>query len=288
MHALKHVCEERSVLNNVVNNTTCINIPEQPNTTNTAGIKELRFLKEYRSLLSQNDMVRFSLCWKYSDIVISIDKENWHDAIPYLALMALKHAYSNLETYRHPEWFSSYKPIDAYPNAPLLLKRMSEAAHSADVGPMAAVAGAIADLLLETLSNAYTFSFCSIENGGDCAIVSTRATYVALASESARFQGFLTLELPPGHWGVATSSGTVGHSINFGQADTCTIVASSGALADAWATRCSNAIHDKSTLEQTAWLVDTTDQIDAFFGCIGEHMCYKGKFKLLSGVQRHE
>lgn len=271
------------MLNNVTRNNPGINPIEYSCAAHNPAIKKPRFLKEYRSLLSEHTVIRFSLCWKYSDIIISVDKENWNDTLPCLALTALKQAYDSLEAYDHPEWFSSFSPLDAYPDAPPLVQRMSEAARDAHVGPMAAVAGAIADKLLETLSNASTCTFCAVENGGDCAIISTRTVRVALASESTVFQGRIALELPPGRWGIATSSGSVGHSINFGKTDSCTIVSNTGALADAWATRCSNEVRDRHTLEQTALLVDTAPNIDAFFACIGEHMCYKGRFKLLPG-----
>jgi len=51
-------------------------------------------------------------------------------------------------------------------------------------------------------------------------------------------------------FGVATSSGKIGHSLSFGEADAVTIVAHSSAVADAWATSVGNLIHSKKDIEK--------------------------------------
>ncbi|PIV38982.1 MAG: hypothetical protein COS29_05075, partial [Candidatus Omnitrophica bacterium CG02_land_8_20_14_3_00__42_8] len=48
--------------------------------------------------------------------------------------------------------------------------------------------------------------------------------------------------------GICTSSGTVGHSLSFGKADACVIMAKSAILADAVATAACNRIKEKKDI----------------------------------------
>jgi hypothetical protein len=49
--------------------------------------------------------------------------------------------------------------------------------------------------------------------------------------------------------GICTSSGTVGHSLSFGRADSAVILAGSAALADAVATAAANRVNKEADLE---------------------------------------
>lgn len=119
---------------------------------------------------------------------------------------------------------------------------MAEAALKAGVGPMAAVAGAIAEAvgrdLLEHSSDII------IENGGDLFIKTTRERVVGIHAGDSLFSGKLGLTIRPTETpcGICTSSGTLGHSLSFGKADAVTIVSASASLADAAATACCNRI----------------------------------------------
>lgn len=246
----------------------------------TPSPKTAYILKDYRALARNPGLKLFSLRYKYSDILISVDRESWDPRIPSCAEDALLKAYAELESYNHPEWFASLAPVYPLPCAPSLVLTMSHASSEAGVGPMAAVAGAIADFVLASLREAFPARYSAVENGGDCAVFCSSPSLAALSAGASPFNGKLALELPAGLWGIATSSGTTGHSINFGKADACTIVARSGAEADAWATRCSNVIKDSQSMEEASIIADQAPGIAAFFACSGDTMYYKGTIRL--------
>ena len=56
-----------------------------------------------------------------------------------------------LEDYieRHPDFQHSFKPVELHPDAPEVAQRMARAARLVGVGPMAAVAGAMAQCAAE-------------------------------------------------------------------------------------------------------------------------------------------
>lgn len=150
-----------------------------------------------------------------------------------------------IETYieRHPEFAVSLVPLPPDPLAPPIVKEMLAAGSSAGVGPMAAVAGVIAEYVGRGLLQ----SGCRevmVENGGDVYIVRNQDCTVAIfAGESPlSLRTGVRLEEHSMPIGVCTSSGTVGHSLSFGRADSVTVIAKSTALADAAATRLGNEV----------------------------------------------
>ena len=104
-------------------------------------------------------------------------------------------------------------PITA-PEKPLVAKLMAIAAQKADVGPMAAVAGALADLAVEDMKREGC-EVAVVEDGGEISAASNRPVDVAVAAGeeplSKRF-GFRLTEFPIG---VATSSGRFSHALKF-------------------------------------------------------------------------
>ena len=147
----------------------------------------------------------------------------------------------------HPEFLTTLTPYPVEPLAPRIVRDMAQAAEKAGVGPMAAVAGAIAEYMGRELLN-YSPEVL-VENGGDD----------FLASRSTRCVGLyigknmkpLFIEVFPGETpcGICTSSGTLGHSLSFGKADSVTVIAGTATLADAVATACGNRIQCAGDIE---------------------------------------
>ena len=132
------------------------------------------------------------------------------------------------------------KPIPA-PEKPLVAKLMAEAAEKAGVGPMAAVAGAIADLAVNDMIQAGC-EVAVVEDGGEISAQSNMPVDVAVAAGeeplSKRF-GFRLTEFPIG---VATSSGRFSHALSFGDAEAATVFCKNASLADAAATAVGNVV----------------------------------------------
>ncbi len=137
---------------------------------------------------------------------------------------------------RDPFFAATFEPYIP-PNAANTPARMARAAAEAGVGPMAAVAGAIAGAGVEAMAAAGA-SFGLIDNGGDIALVSDRQVTIGIYAGASPLSGRIAFRVPPQDeiLGVCTSSATVGPSISFGIADAVTVFSPDVALADAWAT----------------------------------------------------
>ena len=133
----------------------------------------------------------------------------------------------------HQDFAVSLEPIDASDDAPEIVKTMAKAAALAGVGPMAAVAGAVAESVGQ-----YLLRFSPqviVENGGDIFIKTSTDRVLGIYAAESPFTGKLALKLTPDQtpMGVCTSSGTVGHSLSFGKADAAIVFSRWTALADA-------------------------------------------------------
>ncbi len=144
---------------------------------------------------------------------------------------------------RHPEFQSSLVPVALLPRAPQIAERMAAAAAPCGVGPMAAVAGAVAEIAAEAALAAGARE-AIVENGGDIYLVSPEEVLVGLYAGEHPLSGRLAFRLSPSFMPVAvcSSSSRFGHSLSFGDCDLATIVARDGSLADAAATLAGNSV----------------------------------------------
>ncbi|MCJ7794118.1 UPF0280 family protein [Candidatus Bathyarchaeota archaeon] len=185
-----------------------------------------------RNLFKENFTLKETQCTIISDKQQAIQT----------AIESIKRNRRELEIYirANPKFLHTLKPIPA-PEKPLVAKLMALAAEKAGVGPMAAVAGAIADLAV----NDMTSEGCEVavvEDGGEISAVSNTPVDMAVAAGeeplSKRF-GFRLTEFPIG---VATSSGRFSHALSFGDAEAATVFCKNATLADAAATAVGNVV----------------------------------------------
>jgi ApbE superfamily uncharacterized protein (UPF0280 family) len=161
-------------------------------------------------------------------------------------------ARQDLEAYiaRDPFFAATFDPYEPDSDA-LVVTRMAKATQHAGVGPMAAVAGAIAWAGIDAMRDAGA-AFGIIDNGGDIALISDRPVRVGVHAGSAPLSNRIAFIIQPqeGILGICTSSATVGPSISFGVADAVTVFSPDPARADAWATAICNTIRpdDQSVL----------------------------------------
>ncbi len=158
------------------------------------------------------------------------------------AIQSIQRSRFELELYvrANPKFLYTLTPIPA-PEKPLVAKMMAEATQKAEVGPMAAVAGAIADLAVQDMLKTGC-QVAVVENGGEIMAQSNQPVDVAVAAGdeplSRRF-GFRLTEFPIG---VATSSGRFSHAFSFGDAEAAIIFCKDATLADAAATAVGNVV----------------------------------------------
>jgi ApbE superfamily uncharacterized protein (UPF0280 family) len=143
---------------------------------------------------------------------------------------------------QHPAFLTTLRPWVEENPAPRLVAEMIAAGRLAGVGPMAAVAGGLADIVGRRL-----LADCeevAIENGGDLFLALKHPVTVGIDAGDSPLSRHVGVRLEPAGMPVAlcTSSGTVGHSLSFGQAEAVCAVARQGALADAAATSLANRI----------------------------------------------
>lgn len=203
--------------------------------------------RTYRSLAGGHRLVGFEVVVRETDLMIRASRE-----LSALACELVLAERAGLEAYirAYPGFAGTLVPWRAEGPAPRLVQEMIAAGAAAGVGPMAAVAGAIAEAVGRGL-----LAHCDeviVENGGDIFLKTRAPATVAL------YAGASPLSLKIGvviggedrTLAVCTSSGTVGHSLSFGRADAVCVVAPSGALADAAATAIANRVSSPRDLRR--------------------------------------
>ena len=203
--------------------------------------------RSYRGLIKGTRLVAFRAVVKETDLWVRADR----DLEKETTSLILKHRMP-LERYvrDRPDFINSLGPYPEDPLAPPIVKTMIEAGKGAGVGPMAAVAGAVAEYVGRDL---LTFSEeVMVENGGDVFIRSAAPVTMGIFAGTSPFSNRLGIRVDcPGHpVGVCTSSGTVGHSLSFGKADAVVVLSESAPAADAAATAVGNTVSAKGDIKK--------------------------------------
>ena len=196
--------------------------------------------RNYRQVIAADDLVSSFVTVKETDLHILAAVNSVAEGNNFV------HRYRNqLENYiaSHPDFLTALVPLEQNTLAPPIVRGMLEAAAAANVGPMAAVAGAIAEFVGRDLLNT-GLQEVMVENGGDIFIKRNKECVAAIFAGRSPLNQKVGLRIPPRLMpvGLCTSSGTVGHSLSLGNADSVTVLAPSALLADAAATRLGNEV----------------------------------------------
>jgi hypothetical protein len=203
--------------------------------------------RDYRNLIEGKDLIPFQVKEEESDLYIRANQE-----LSFYTRQILLNFRGQIENYidSHPLFKSTLSPYSQDKKAPEIINSMIEAASRCEVGPMAAVAGAIAEFVGKEL---LTYSSeVIIENGGDIFIKSNKIRKVSIFAGRSPFSQRIILKIgvQKNYTGVCTSSGTVGPSLSFGKADAVTVISDSVLLADAAATVVGNRVKTRKDVEQ--------------------------------------
>ncbi|NQT19902.1 MAG: UPF0280 family protein [Planctomycetes bacterium] len=247
------------------------------------GVFEPRF---YRKWTGCGKLVGFNVQVEETDLAVKASVA----ARKYARELVIMHraklvGYAN----ENPRFVTSMRPLETADDAPGVVRMMAEAAAAYDVGPMAAVAGAIAQLVGEGLLARMKESGVEapeviVENGGDCFIKTKAPAVVSLyAGPSSPFSGKLKIRIDStrGPRGVCTSSGTVGHSTSFGKADAVVAVAASAALADAAATAICNAVKQPDDIQRALDAEKKRRKLQGLLVAMGEHLGAWGEIEIV-------
>ncbi len=201
------------------------------------------------------------------------------------ALQLIARVRGQIEQYirQQPKFIDALVPLPLDSQASEPVRQMLAAARLAGVGPMAAVAGVVA----ETVGRGLLAHGCAeviVENGGDIFVARTKACRVAVYAGESPLSGKLALALQAEQMpcGVCCSSGTIGHSLSLGAADAVVAVASSTALADAAATRLANAVRpDKQSINKALELAPAIKGLAGVVIISGEQLGAWGDIELV-------
>jgi len=203
--------------------------------TNKIEYKE----RKYRNLIEGKDLISFQIKEEESDLFIRTNQEL--SSYARQSLLKYRGQIKNY-IYNYPLFERTLLPYPKDEEAPEIINSMIQAASLCEVGPMAAVAGAIAEFVGKELLN--FSSEVIVENGGDIFIKSNKVRKVSIFAGRSPFSQRIILKInaQENYIGICTSSGTVGPSLSFGKADAVTVISDSVLLADAVATAVGNRI----------------------------------------------
>lgn len=182
--------------------------------------------------------------FKESSILFKSERRRAIDA----AISAIRIHRMELETYiaLHPGFRYALNPVPVETEAPRIVRLMAQSTTPFDVGPMAAVAGVLADLAVEAMLGAGA-RIAFVENGGEISVSSDESFTIGLYAGGNALSDRVGFQIDPSECpiGIATSSATVGHAISFGEADAVTVFADTSGIADAAATAICNMVRGR-------------------------------------------
>ncbi len=233
----------------------------------------------YRSLMRRSGLVAFQVRHLETDLYVQAPRDLSRQVSSWVV-----EARRAIEAYgaAHPGFFAAKHPLPEDPLTHQVVRSMLHAAALSGVGPMAAVAGAIAQLVCERIVE-LTGGESVVENGGDVSMYLKSEMVAGIwAGKASPFSGRVGIRLRPASgagsfMAICTSSGTIGHSLSLGRADAAVAVADDAALADAAATGAGNLVRSRSDIARgldymsaisgiTGGVIIKADQI----GAIGE------------------
>jgi len=232
----------------------------------------------YRFWSADKDLVSFNVTVKETDLYVrarrDLQSETRETVVKERAALEdyIKH---------HPGFSVAMTPYPIEDDAPGIVREIAEAAEKTGVGPMAAVAGAIAERVGKALME---FSpEVIVENGGDIFLKSLKKRTVGIYAGNSPFSDRLALEIQPSETplGICTSSGTVGHSLSLGKADAVIVLSPCTALADAAATAVGNLIEEEADIPRG---LDFAREIDGLSGVViikNEKMALWGQVQIV-------
>lgn len=233
--------------------------------------------RSYRQRV-RSDLVSFAVKVKETDLFVSAESD-----LSEQALAAATDGRRQIEEQiaRHPEFARALAPVPVADDAPALVRKMAKGAQAAGVGPMAAVAGALAEHVGRALLSHSPQVI--VENGGDLFVASTAPRTASIFAGGSPLSERVGLALKPEQTpiGICTSSGTVGPSLSLGRADAAVALARSAALADAVATALGNIVYSPDDIRAA---LDRAQSIPGLLGAIiiiGDQMGAWGEVELV-------
>ncbi len=231
--------------------------------------------RQYRKNIDTAGRVSFRITVEQSDLFITIGAprhENMQEeTVRALVLQTVQMCRQQLQDHIRQQklFLTSLQPLAPEQLMPQWIHNMYHVTEQVGVGPMAAVAGAVAQCVGEALHRFY--GDIVVENGGDVWMTQTHdGRAVVDCGGECKASIVFVLHEKEFPLGLCTSSGKIGHSLSFGLADAATVKAKDAALADAAATALGNRVRSKEDIETAlAWIKNIKGVSGAFIAIEG-------------------
>ena len=239
--------------------------------------------RTYRNLVDTAELIPYRIVVKETDLMV-YTATKLEDETQDLVLEQRGYVEAFIKT--HPDFAKALNPWRLEGPAPGIVRDMVKAGELAGVGPMAAIAGAIAEQvglgLLELTDQVI------IENGGDVFIKTNSSVTVGIFAGDSPLSSRIGIRMKsrPGPCAVCTSSGTIGHSLSLGNADAVCVVADSCPVADAAATAIGNRVDSAADIATAIEAGKGIEEIRGMVVIVGEKIGIWGDLEVVSPAGR--
>jgi hypothetical protein len=232
----------------------------------------------YRNQIREQSLQCFQVLVAETDLCIYANQD-----LTIEAYECVINCRSQLETFihQHPTFATSLTPWTDIQPAPKIVRQMIDASQCAGVGPMASVAGLIAEMV-GTKMLQYSAEVI-VENGGDLFIHKKQPFNVGIYAGDSPFSNRIGIHVDCADesLSICTSSAVIGHSLSFGNADAVTIRARSAVLADAVATATSNRVKSRDDISNAINFAKNIAGVEGVLVLIGDVMGAWGKIEIV-------
>lgn len=240
--------------------------------------------RRYRERFRRDRWVYFTVAYKETDLCVGVDRQSWQAGVKEWTEGFVRALREEMDAWiRGQEAYAkALTPCGAGENAPVIFREMAAVAAVSGIGPMSAVAGAVAQRTGKALKERFGVREVVVENGGDIyADICEDMDIAVFAGGSPLSEKVgLHIEAEETPLGICTSSGTVGPSLSFGKADAVMIVCRDAALADTYATAFANTIQCADDVQGCIERIGEKEDILAAIAVKDDRMGICGSFEL--------
>jgi ApbE superfamily uncharacterized protein (UPF0280 family) len=234
--------------------------------------------RTYRNLVQCKHLTSFQVVVKETDLFVHADRN-----LKRITQELILKYRGYIENYikRHADYGRSLHPWKPDTLAPKIVNDMAKSGAKAGVGPMAAVAGAIAEYVgIDLLSHSEEII---VENGGDIFLKTNNPLTIGIFAGQSPLNMKLGIKIDCRNApsAICTSSGTIGHSLSFGSADAVCVISNSCSLADAAATAIANLVHGKDDVDKAIEVGKQIEGVRALAVIIGSDIGLWGDLEVV-------
>jgi ApbE superfamily uncharacterized protein (UPF0280 family) len=255
-------------------------------------------IREYREQFNKERFNGFNVIHRETDLWIGTDpnaalanelphpdsRDNVPEKMKTISVEKIKELRKKLDEYidTEPRFAKSLVPYKPEIDAPMEIVEMANAAAKAGIGPMASVAGLFAREVGRALLHNFLLKELVIENGGDIFALIKKSLVLSIFAGDSPLSGKIGLVIPAdtGQIGFCTSSGTVGPSLSFGNADAVAVVSRDVLLADAFATALCNQVKTPEDIEKVLTISKDYPEILSVVIICKDKIGVQGKFEI--------